>query len=80
MTIEFRLPQLGMGMQEGTIVEWCVAEGQHVAEGEPLVVVDNAKAETEIESPVSGVVTSIVVPAGHTVAVQTLLAVFDESP
>ncbi|MCB0995679.1 MAG: biotin/lipoyl-binding protein [Acidimicrobiales bacterium] len=80
MTIEYRLPQLGMGMQEGTIVEWCVAEGQHVTEGDPLVVIENAKAETEVEAPFSGTLASIRVPAGQTVPVQTLLAVFDEGP
>ena len=47
---EDRLPQWGMGMKEGTIVEWTKAIGDRVEEGDVLAVVENEKVETELTS------------------------------
>ncbi|MPZ88990.1 MAG: biotin attachment protein [Nitriliruptorales bacterium] len=74
MRREIRLPQWGMGMTEGTIVEWLKAEGARVAEDDPLALVESAKVETELEAPFTGVLGEIVVPAGETVDVGTVLA------
>lgn len=74
MKREVRLPQWGMGMTEGTIVEWLKAEGDGVDEDEPLAMVESAKVETELEAPFTGVLEEIVVPAGDTVDVGTVLA------
>jgi pyruvate dehydrogenase E2 component (dihydrolipoamide acetyltransferase) len=70
------LPKLGMAMEEGTIVEWLVADGEPVQKGRPLYVVDNEKVETEIESPCSGTVRILVAP-GATCAVGTPIAEID---
>jgi pyruvate/2-oxoglutarate dehydrogenase complex dihydrolipoamide acyltransferase (E2) component len=72
-TLEFRLPKLGMSVMEAMIVEWMVTEGDDVAEGQPLVLVELDKAETELPSPAAGRVASISVPAGETVDVGTVL-------
>jgi len=75
MAQEIVLPQWGMEMQEATIVKWLKQEGDPIREGEPLVEVETAKIETEIESIASGVVAHILVPEGATVPIRTVLAV-----
>ena len=75
MSTVFRLPQMGMGMQEGTVVEWLKQEGDAVTEGDPLVIVEVAKSETELEAPASGVLEEIFAPAGETVPVREVLCI-----
>jgi pyruvate dehydrogenase E2 component (dihydrolipoamide acetyltransferase) len=75
MAEEIVLPQWGMEMQDATIVKWLKQEGDAVQAGEPLVEVETAKIETEMESTASGVVAHILVPEGATVAVRTVLAI-----
>jgi pyruvate/2-oxoglutarate dehydrogenase complex dihydrolipoamide acyltransferase (E2) component len=72
--LEFRLPKLAMTMQEGTVEEWLVAEGDTVEEGQDMVVVSTDKVDNTMPAPGSGTVTRIAVPAGETVDVGTLLA------
>ena len=51
MAWEIVLPQWGMEMQDGVIVRWLKKEGEPVQEGEPIVEVETAKLQTELESP-----------------------------
>jgi len=69
------MPKMGQTMEEGTILEWYKAEGQAVAQGEPLFQVESDKAVFDIESPVSGTVRQLRFPAGTTVPVLTSLAI-----
>ena len=64
MAEEIVLPQWGMEMQDATIVKWLKQEGDAVQVGEPLVEVETAKIETEMESTASGVLAHILVPEG----------------
>ena len=75
MATEILLPQWGMEMEDGTIVRWLKREGDSIQEGEPLVEVETAKLQTELESSASGVVVHILVPEGATVPIRTLLAI-----
>jgi pyruvate dehydrogenase E2 component (dihydrolipoamide acetyltransferase) len=75
MAQEIVLPQWGMEMQDATIVKWLKQEGDPIQEGEPLVEVETAKIETEMESTASGVLAHILVPEGATVAIRTVLAI-----
>ena len=75
MPTEVLLPQWGMEMVEGTIVRWLKKEGDPIQEGEPLVEIETAKLETDLESSASGVVAQILVPEGSTVPIRTVLAV-----
>ena len=59
MSREFRLPDLGEGIHEGQIMRVLVAEGDLVAEDQPLLEVETDKARVEIPSPMSGVVRRI---------------------
>lgn len=69
------MPQLGESVVEGTIGAWLKAVGDRVEKYEPLVEVITDKVNTEIPSPVSGVVKEILVEAGATVKVGTPIAV-----
>jgi pyruvate dehydrogenase E2 component (dihydrolipoamide acetyltransferase) len=75
MAEEIVLPQWGMEMQDATIVKWLKQEGDAVQAGDPLVEVETAKIETEMESTASGVLAHILVPEGATVAIRTVLAI-----
>jgi pyruvate/2-oxoglutarate dehydrogenase complex dihydrolipoamide acyltransferase (E2) component len=72
MSTEIILPKLGFSMDEGTIAEWLVAEGEQVKEGEPLYAVESDKSIQEIEAPVSGTL-KILKPVGEVCAVGTVI-------
>ncbi len=72
--IEIRLPQWGMGMQEGTIVRWLKAEGDSVEKGEEIVEVESAKVNEMVQAPAAGRIVRMVVKEGETVPVQAVLA------
>src|ERR1041385_5763096 len=75
MAFEFKLPDLGEGLTEGEVARWLVAEGQEVAEDDPLVEIQTDKTTVEIPSPAAGVVSRILVPEGEVVPVGTVLVV-----
>ena len=77
MLIEFRLPQFGMGMTDGTILGWRKQPGDAVAKDEPLLDVEAAKTDIEIGSPVDGVLAQILVAAKENVPVQTVIAMIE---
>jgi pyruvate/2-oxoglutarate dehydrogenase complex dihydrolipoamide acyltransferase (E2) component len=59
MASRLKIPKLGMSMNEATIVEWLVADGDSVQEGQPLYLLETDKTENEVPSPVAGVITLI---------------------
>ena len=69
------LPQLGETVTEGTITRWFKKIGDNVAADEPLFEVSTDKVDTEVPSPVAGVLSEIRVPEGDTVPVGTVIAV-----
>ena len=75
MAYEFKLPDLGEGLTEGEIARWLVAEGQELAEDDPLVEIATDKTTVEIPSPAAGTVTRILVAEGEVVPVGTVLVV-----
>jgi pyruvate dehydrogenase E2 component (dihydrolipoamide acetyltransferase) len=75
MAYEFKLPDLGEGLTEGEIARWLVAEGQEIAEDDPLVEIATDKTTVEIPSPAAGTVSTILVPEGEVVPVGTVLVV-----
>ena len=76
---DFLLPDLGEGLTEAEIDRWLVAEGDSVAEDDPLVEVITDKATAEIPSPFAGVVSKIHVQAGTVVPVGTALVTIGET-
>src|SRR6266540_130112 len=75
---ELKLPDLGEGLTEGEIARWLVAEGQEVAEDDPLVEIQTDKTTVEIPSPAAGKVARILVAEGEVVPVGTVLVVIGE--
>jgi len=75
VSYEFKLPDLGEGLTEGEIARWLVAEGQEIAEDDPLVEIATDKTTVEIPSPAAGTVTQILVREGDVVPVGTVLVV-----
>ena len=75
MTFSVTMPALGESVSEGTVTRWLKAEGDHVAVDEPLLEVSTDKVDTEIPSPVAGIVQRIVVGIDETVAVGAEVAV-----
>ncbi len=75
MSYEFKLPDLGEGLTEGEVARWLVAEGDTIAEDDPLVEVQTDKTTVEIPSPAAGIVSRILVEEGAVVPVGTVLVV-----
>lgn len=72
------MPQLGEAVTEGTITRWAKQVGEAVAEDAVLFEVSTDKVDTDVPSPVAGVLSEILVPEGETVDVGTRLAVVTE--
>ena len=73
------MPQLGETVTEGTIIRWMKAVGDAVAQDEPLFEVSTDKVDSEVPSPVAGVLQEILVQEGETVDVGARLAVVGEA-
>jgi pyruvate/2-oxoglutarate dehydrogenase complex dihydrolipoamide acyltransferase (E2) component len=56
MSTPISIPKLGFSMTEGTLVEWLVADGDSVAEGQIIYRLETDKVENDIESPAAGVI------------------------
>jgi pyruvate dehydrogenase E2 component (dihydrolipoamide acetyltransferase) len=78
MAYEFRLQDPGEGIHEAEIVEIIVSEGQHVKEGENILIAETDKAAVEIPSPVTGKIAELKVSEGDIVEVGSVLAVLNE--
>jgi pyruvate/2-oxoglutarate dehydrogenase complex dihydrolipoamide acyltransferase (E2) component len=73
------LPKWGVTMQEGTIAEWLVAEGEAVEEDQPIAHVVTDKVDADVEAPVAGVLTKQCVAKGDVIGVGAVIAVIEES-
>ncbi|MFF2192853.1 biotin/lipoyl-containing protein, partial [Streptomyces sp. NPDC058157] len=78
MPVSVTLPALGESVTEGTVTRWLKAEGERVEADEPLLEVSTDKVDTEIPSPVSGILASIKVAEDETVEVGAELAIIDD--
>jgi pyruvate/2-oxoglutarate dehydrogenase complex dihydrolipoamide acyltransferase (E2) component len=75
--VEVTMPQMGVSVAEGTVVEWKKRVGDWVEADEPIVEISTDKVETEVPSPATGRVTAVLVETGATVDVGTVLATID---
>ena len=75
MSFSVTMPALGESVSEGTVTRWLKNEGDMVAVDEPLLEVSTDKVDTEIPSPVAGILSKIVVGVDQTVAVGAELAI-----
>jgi len=70
----FKFPDIGEGLEEGTIVEWYVKKGQEVESGQSLVQVETDKVTTDIPSPKTGTIAALYGKEGETINVGDPLA------
>ncbi|MFT4123961.1 MAG: 2-oxoglutarate dehydrogenase, E2 component, dihydrolipoamide succinyltransferase, partial [Microbacteriaceae bacterium] len=73
MSESVNLPALGESVTEGTVTRWLKNVGDRIEVDEPLLEVSTDKVDTEIPSPVAGVVEEILVAEDETVEVGTPL-------
>ena len=78
MAIDYVMPKLAMAMNEGTINEWLVTDGDYVEKGAELASIETEKVAYDVESPEAGYL-HIVVAAGETVDCEVLIAHFAET-
>src|SRR5690242_19590138 len=78
MSVSVQMPQLGESVTEGAVTRWLKKEGERVEADEPLLEVSTDKVDTEIPSPVAGILRGITVAEDETVEVGAELAVIDE--
>ncbi|ANS31138.1 dihydrolipoyllysine-residue succinyltransferase [Rhodococcus opacus M213] len=74
-----RMPALGESVDEGTITRWLKQPGDHVTAEEPLLEVATDKVDTEIPSPVTGILHCIVAEENDVVAIDAELAIITET-
>jgi len=79
MAKEFRLPDLGSGLQEGQIVNWLVEVGQTVTTSDDLCEIETEKAVIEIPVPHAGTVLELKAAKGDSVQVGSVIAVFGDA-
>ncbi|MEI7577626.1 MAG: dihydrolipoamide acetyltransferase family protein [Armatimonadota bacterium] len=72
---EVIMPKMGDGMEEGTLVEWTVKDGDKVKSGQVIGNIQTDKAVMELEAPGSGIFTGVLLTAGQTVPVGVPIAV-----
>ncbi len=73
------MPQMGESIVEGTLTKWLKKAGERVEKDEALFEISTDKVDTEIPSPVAGVLAEMLVEEGKTVAINTVVARVDES-
>ncbi len=79
MTTEFRLPDVGEGLEEAEILRWLVAEGDQVEQDQPLCDILTDKSETQLPSPTPGRIVRLAVAEGDRPHVGDLLVVIEEA-
>jgi pyruvate dehydrogenase E2 component (dihydrolipoamide acetyltransferase) len=79
VAFDFRLHDIGEGIDGAEVVEWHVAVGDEVKEDQPLVDVETDKAIVTLPCPVDGVVSRLCVEVGDVIPVGDVLAVFGDA-
>jgi len=78
MATRIDMPQLGLTMETGTILQWLKAEGERVEKGQPVVLIQTDKVEYEVEAPAAGTVLRIAVKEGAELPVGSLMGVIGQ--
>jgi 2-oxoglutarate dehydrogenase E2 component (dihydrolipoamide succinyltransferase) len=78
MPTDVTVPQLGESISEGTISKWLVREGEAVKKDQPIATISTDKADSDLPSPVGGVVTKLLAKEGDVVPVKSVIAKIDE--
>ncbi len=79
MTYEFKFPDVGEGVHEGTLVKWLVKEGDAIHEDQVLAEVETDKAVVEVPSPKSGTIAKLKFKEGDVIKVGEVMLTIDEN-
>jgi len=79
MSTDVIMPALGFDMTEGLLARWLKNEGDPVEKGQAIAEIETEKATVEIEAAAAGILARILVPAGETVPVGTVIGVIAEA-
>jgi pyruvate dehydrogenase E2 component (dihydrolipoamide acetyltransferase) len=74
MATKVIMPKLEMAQESATIIEWLKQEGDHIEKGEPLLVIETDKVTVELESPGSGLLSSVRGDPGEEIPVTRVIA------
>ncbi|MGA2183989.1 MAG: dihydrolipoamide acetyltransferase family protein [Bryobacteraceae bacterium] len=77
--VDVVMPQMGESIVEGTLTRWLKKKGDRVERDEPLFEISTDKVDTEIPSPVAGVLAEMLVEEGKTVAISTVVGRISET-
>ncbi|HVN47733.1 MAG TPA: dihydrolipoamide acetyltransferase family protein [Bacteroidota bacterium] len=77
MRVEIVMPKMGESIQEGTILRWAKTVGEKIAKDETLLEISTDKVDSEIPSPVSGILAKIFAREHATVSVGTAIAIIE---
>lgn len=78
MATRIDMPQLGLTMERGTILQWLKAEGQTVEKGQPVVLIQTEKVEYEVESPAAGTLLKVIAKEGAEIPVGGVMAILGQ--
>ncbi len=73
-TVQIQMPEMGESVTEGIVLEWHVAEGDFVNEGDTVVEISTDKVDAEVPAPTSGVITKLIAQVDQEVPVGAPLA------
>src|ERR1044072_8223915 len=73
-TVQIQMPEMGESVTEGIVLEWHVAEGGFVSEGDAVVEVSTDKVDAEVPAPTSGTITKLIAQVDDEVPVGAPLA------
>ncbi len=78
MATRIDMPQLGLTMEKGTILQWLRAEGETVQKGQPVVLIQTEKVEYEVEAPAPGALLRVVAKEGMELPVGGLMGILGQ--
>ena len=73
-TVQIEMPEMGESVTEGIVLEWHVAEGDFVKEGDTVVEISTDKVDAEVPAPTDGVITKLIAQVDEEVPVGAPLA------
>ncbi|MBI3084995.1 MAG: 2-oxo acid dehydrogenase subunit E2 [candidate division NC10 bacterium] len=79
MATRIDMPQLGLTMERGTILQWLKAEGERVEKGQAVVLIQTEKVEYEVEAPGAGTLLKVVAKEGAELPVGSLMGILGQS-
>jgi pyruvate dehydrogenase E2 component (dihydrolipoamide acetyltransferase) len=78
MATRIDMPQLGLTMEKGTILQWLKAEGEKLEKGQPVVLIQTEKVEYEVEAPAAGTLLKVAAKEGAELPVGGLMGILGQ--